>query len=356
MRTPATEIQRKISLQAAAGTQDLEALADAALVKAGLLKPSAAHPHVERILDAAGGVLSTWAMTYAPPGLADENLSKAQAMAFTSQDFKFDLAGFLQTATVTAFRQSQKHRALARLVPVRNFQDHEIGHIDADTDLLPMNEAGEYEAATSLRLVTHATARIRSFGRLYAITRAAILNDEVEAIAKLFGRVGGHASRLEARMLHELLASNPTLSDGESMFSVDAGNVTPSGPFSAAGLQQAMHLMRNQLTDAGEKCDLEPAAVVVPADQEVTARQTIREIGLPIEVHPSCWIEGDPWYLLARPDHAPVLGLMHLRDADAPSIVPLPSSVKVDGVSMSAQYDVGVVALGRLGAVKVDAV
>lgn len=352
MPKPATVFDQKVALHTLCSTQELDALPEAALVKAGLLKASAAHPAVDRILD-TGHVLATWATTFAPPDVVATNLSKAQVMGFNSNDFQFGLASVLQSATVQTFRLKQEHRKLARRVPVRNFLEHDTGHIDADTSLLPVNEGEEFQYSTGLQLVNSATAKVQSYGRLYSVSREALVNDDIAAIGRLFSNVGAHAARLESRLLHELLASNATLSDSEPMFHADHNNLSTAGAFSATSLQAAMTLLRNQLTPIGEKCDLDAYAVVVPSQYELAARQVIREAGLPIETHVSCWLPDDDWYLLADPLEAPVLGLLHIEGGDAPTVLADKARIETGGVMISAMFITAVVALGRLGAVKV---
>src|SRR5699024_10932941 len=75
---------------------------------------------------------------------------------------------------------------------------------------------------------TGMTYRLQTYGRIVAITRQAIINDD----KRLFGRIptqfGFKARDLESDLVWGLIISNPTMADGFALFSTQHGNLAAS--------------------------------------------------------------------------------------------------------------------------------
>lgn len=342
--------ERALALQVLAGTKDFDALREAVLAQAGAIPLSAAHPAADRLIE-RGNLLANWAASYSGRDIAgNPNLAVARGLA--QSDFQLDLAGVLQRMAVRRFRAGQQHRRMASMIEVPNFKDIEFPTVDVDSRLLATGENAERPAA-SLKLFSGVSARVKTYSRAIHISRAAIVNSQIPELSQLFGNIGAHADRLEARALAELIASNPTLADGENMFHLDHGNVI-TGTLGLSGLDAALGALRNQQTPGEEKADLPGAHLLVPANLEATAKSLVHQNGLGLEVHSSCWLTtANQWYVMASPDVAPVVGLMHLSGSDFPSVTPERDEMDRGGALMAANFDFAAVALDRIGIVQV---
>lgn len=343
--------ERALALKVLSGTRDFDAVREAVLAQAGTLPISAAHPEAERLI-ARGNLLANWAASYSGRDVAG-NLNRAVALGLSQSDFQIDLAGILQRMTVRRFRAGQQHRRMASMIEVPNFHNYEFPVVDSDCRLLPINDEHHQRDAASIKIFSGVAGRVRTYGRSIHISRTAIVNNQIPELSQLFGNIGAHADRLEARALAELIASNPTLADAEPMFHADHGNLL-TGTLGLAGLDAALGALRNQQTPGEEKADLPGAHLLVPANLEATAKSLVHQNGLELEVHSSCWLTTEnQWYVLADPSLAPVVGLMHLTGSDFPSVSPERDEKDRGGALMGAYFDFAAVALDRVGIVQV---
>tara|TARA_R100000005_G_scaffold68663_1_gene36595 strand:- start:36293 stop:37354 length:1062 start_codon:yes stop_codon:yes gene_type:complete len=343
--------ERALALQVLAGTKDFDAIREAVLAQAGAIPLSAAHPDADRLIE-RGNLLANWAASYSGRDIAgNHNLAVARGLA--QSDFQIDLAGVLQRMAVRRFRAGQQHRRMASMIEVPNFNSYEFPTVDSDCRLLPLNDEHHQRDAASIKIFNGVSARVRTYGRSIHVSRQAIVNSQILELHQLFGNIGAHAARLEARALAELIASNPTLADAEPMFHVDHGNLI-TGTLGLSGLDAALGALRNQQTPGEEKADLPGAHLLVPANLEATAKSLVHQNGLGLEVHSSCWLTtANQWYVLADPSLAPVVGLMHLTGSDFPSVSPERDEKDRGGALMGAYFDFAAVALDRVGIVQV---
>jgi len=152
-----------------------------------------------------------------------------------------------------------------------DFKNISIVQLSGAPELLQTNEHGEFKYGTMsdagqfYSLVT--------FGRMVALTRQAIVNDDLRAFEKLVTAFGASASRLENRLVYSQLTSNPAMGDGKPLFSTDHKNIG-SGVGSALTLdalkagRKAIRLQRG-LQD--EELNLAPNFLIVPASLEQEA-------------------------------------------------------------------------------------
>ncbi len=146
--------------------------------------------------------------------------------------------------------------------------------------LLKVNEHGEFTNTTSLE--AKESYRLETFGRIFSLTRQAIVNDDLGAFTDMSTRLGRAASEFVAAQLVSLLVSNPTLAaDAKAVFHADHGNLTtgPGTAISVTSLGVAMKKMRLQKgLDGVTPIDVTPKYLVVPAALESVALQTIAQI------------------------------------------------------------------------------
>jgi len=130
-----------------------------------------------------------------------------------------------------------------------------------DLELLP--EGDEYknhyaaESGESVKLAT--------YGRIFPITRQAIINDDLGVISQIPREHGRMAARKINRLAYEALLSNPVMGDGKALFSKEHGNlVTGGGAPDAAKLGAAVLAMTTQKDIAGNPVQVRPQFFIAP--------------------------------------------------------------------------------------------
>jgi hypothetical protein len=131
-------------------------------------------------------------------------------------------------------------------------------------------ESGEYkhgtigERAESIKLAT--------YGKLFSITRQAIINDDLTAFTDIPRKMGRAAARTVGDLVFSILIDNPAMSDSVALFHADHNNLASSGTaITAASVGAGRTAMRTQ-KDGTATLNIRPSFLIVPAAQEDTAR------------------------------------------------------------------------------------
>ncbi len=205
-------------------------------------------------------------------------------------------------------------------------------------DLKQVNEHGEYEYA-SLSDAQESYA-VYKYGRLISLSWEMIINDDLRAFARYPQLMGSAARRKEADIVYNLLTSNPTMNDGNSLFDdTNHSNHDDSGAnVNSTQLDSGRAKMRKQTGLQGETLDLRPAFLLVPVAQETDAEVLLRSRGSTEDsknegvVNP--WYNRlspiaeprlddnstDAWYLVADPSQIDTIEVAYLDGYEQPMI------------------------------------
>ena len=217
---------------------------------------------------------------------------------------------------------------------VANFRPQSLVSLSEGPDLLLVPELSEFkmgnlgESAESFALAT--------YGRIIAISRQALINDDLSAFSSIPQLQGIAARRLESDSVYAKLNGNGPLSDGKALFHVDHGNTAIVGAaLSAASLAVARASMRRQRGIGGQFIDPQPRFLIVPVALESLAEslvvQSMPGKALPTE---NAWISGlqvvaDPrldvasetaWYLATAPGVNDSIVRAYLAGEDRPAL------------------------------------
>ncbi|WP_417607243.1 prohead protease/major capsid protein fusion protein [Primorskyibacter flagellatus] len=241
-------------------------------------------------------------------------------------------------------------RMLARQTTARDFRaKHALQFGEAD-DLQKVPEGGEFKSSTIAE--TAESYSVETFGRIFGISRQALINDDLGAFVQIPARLGNAARAFEAAQLVAKLVENPAMSDGVAVFHADHGNLAgSSSALSIASLSAARNAMRRQTGLGGQPIDATPKAVVVPPELETLAEQLLSQINatttddvnpfakLTLAVEPRL-TDATTWYVAA--DSAQIDGLeyAYLEGAPGPQIETR-QGFEVDGVQMKVRLDFG---------------
>lgn len=333
----------------------LEAIRDAAALRAGIITAKQAHPEAHVIAASDSNLLQEMAIASVPPAQRNSgNPASVFGRGLTTSDFKNTLASLMRSATVGKLTGHARHRVFCDMRALKTFQPHDFPRADLDLALVAANEGSELPEMLIFDSGT-LSASINTWGRNISITRQIILNDDVKLLTGIVGNAGANAARLEAGLVYGLLESNPALADGELLFHAAHGNLVASA-LSISSLSAGLAALKTQPTPAGIAADLDAAYMVVEPDIEFAARTLLHGAGMDsITVIAAAALPTGRWYLFADPAQAPVVALLHLEgSSDGVTIGPASTrdGVSRDGVQMGIRFDVGVAAIGRVGAVR----
>lgn len=251
----------------------------------------------------------------------------------------------------------------------RDFRAKQALQLGEAPTLLQVNEHGEFKAGTMAEAKT--SYALATYGRIFGITRQALVNDDLDAFGSMTLKLGQAAAEFEAKFLVDLLASNPTMNDSTALFHADHGNLgTGAGSvLSFDALSNARKAMRLQKgLDKATPIDVTPRFLIVPAALESTALQLTSTAYQPAQqsdINPMAGlleVVVDPrldaksataWYLAADPGAIDTIEYSYLEGAGGPEMFSR-EGFEVDGVEMKVRLDFGAGVLDWRGLYKAN--
>ena len=242
-------------------------------------------------------------------------------------------------------------KQLARQTSAKNFRAKMALMLSEAPTLEKVNQPGEFKSGTLSEAAE--TYRLETFGRIVAISRQALINDDLRAFTSLNTRFGTAAAEFEALQLLALLESNsgngPTMADGKTLFHADHGNKARTGAApSETTLDAARIAMRKQTGLAGGRISVAPRYALVPAELETTMDKLVA--ATTGDVNPFAnrltpivearLTSPKRWYLAADPAQMDGLEYAYLDGEPGPQIESR-NGFEVDGVQIKVRMDFG---------------
>jgi hypothetical protein len=158
---------------------------------------------------------------------------------------------------------------------------------------------------------------LATYGRIIAVTRQTLINDDLGAFDRLPMMLGRQAAELEAKTFWAILTANAAMSDGTALFHANHGNLGGASAVVEAGMTEAKKLMRKQKSLTAKSADAEPLNLtprylVVSPDKEIEAAKFLTAVlatqtsnvnvfAGTLELIVEARITGNTWYLSADP-------------------------------------------------------
>ena len=248
-------------------------------------------------------------------------------------------------------------KAVANLANLPDFRARSVVRLGGAPSLEPVSEHGEFTYGTLND--TENGWRLTTYGRILALTRQAMVNDDLQGFATLLRKFAQAAARREADELAAILLA-PNLVDGSALFHADRSSLVDK-KLTLAGLGVAVEALRLQKEEDGGLILQEPANLVVPVALEMTARQlvasfvantadTVQPYRLGVVVEPRLDVASkSAWYLVAGNQSALEYGYL---DGTQGVQITQREGFEIDGLEVKARLDFGCGWVAPVGWVK----
>ena len=285
----------------------------------------------------------------------------------TTSDFPLILANVANKTLRRAYENApQTFRPLVNVTTLPDFKPANRVQVGEAPALEKVNENGEFKRGTigegreSYQLLT--------YGKVVAITRQVIINDDLDAFTRLPKMFGQQAANLESDLVWAQIVGNPTMGDNVALFHASHGNLGAAAGISVDAISAGRTAMRLQKgLDGKTILNLAPRFLIAPVSAQTKAEQlittitpaqsdrvvpeSIRRLELISEprldggfVNPATGqtVSGSAfaWYLAADPAQIDLVELGYLEGTTGP-YSEARSGFDIDGVEVKVRMDVG---------------
>ncbi len=300
--------------------------------------------------------------------LAGEMLGlEARGGMHSTSDFPFILANVANKTLRDAYEAApQTFKPFTRQTIAPDFKMIARVQLGDAPSLDKVNESGEFKRGTvSDGREQYALA---TYGKVVAINRQAVINDDLDAFTRLPAMFGRAAADLESDTVWSVITANATMGDGNALFSTQHTNLTGTGTaISVASLGVGRALLRQQKGINGRFINVVPRYLIVPTAQETLAQQFVAQTNVVFtknaDVNPfvgSLQVIAEPrldassalsWYLAGDPSQIDTIEYAYLEGNEG---VYLESRVgfDVDGIELKARLDFAAKAIDWKGLYK----
>ena len=121
---------------------------------------------------------------------------------------------------------------------------------------------------------------VQKYGALFSVSWETVVNDDLDAISRVPAMHGNAARRLQNKKVYEVLTSNPTMNDGQALFSAShASGDNTSGAAAAPGVTTLntgyTKMMLQKGLSSSSVLGITPRYLIVPANYAATALEIV---------------------------------------------------------------------------------
>ncbi len=248
----------------------IAAMENSLAARAGLAKLDKSNPYGHMSLKGISAMVAQRA-GLAVAGMNDRQMV-GQVLAHaghSTSDFPMLLSGLVNRSLAEGYEEIPfTFEEWTRETTVQNFLPATRASLGHFSNLSLVHENAEYTYGTLGE--QGAKIKVDTFGKLFAITRKAIINDDLNAFTVIPQLMGQAAKRTVNDAVLQILIDNPELADGEDLFSAAHNNIGTL-ELSAEGLSAARTALSNQRDQDGNIVYKRPGFLLVPPELEGTA-------------------------------------------------------------------------------------
>ncbi|ACI97518.1 prohead protease/major capsid protein fusion protein [Rhodospirillum centenum] len=304
-------------------------------------------------------------------GVAVRGLSRDE-IATRALHSTSDFPEVLSAVTAKTLRQAYEvyprtFTPFCRQVLATDFKAMHRVQIGEAPQLLKVNEGGEFQRGTIGE--SKESYRIETYGRVVAITRQVLINDDLDAFTRIPAMYGTAIATLESDVVWGILTANAAMADGKALFHADHKNLAgTAAPPTVTAIGDARAAMAKQTgLDRKTVLNIRPSFLIVPAALELTAEQLVAQNLTPAktsDIVPASIRTLTPiaeprldaasataWYLAANPAQIDTLEYAYLEGQQG-AYIETRNGFDVDGVEIKCRLDFGAKAIDWRGLYK----
>ena len=155
---------------------------------------------------------------------------------------------------------------------VSDFKIHTMARAGEADDLEEIPESGEYTYGAQDE--TKETYQIATYGKMFAISRQAIINDNLGVLTDIPRQHGEAAARKIGDIAYAVLIANGAMGDGKALFHSAHSNLLGAATLSMASLGAAETAMQMQKDIRGlRRLNIQPQFVLAPVSKKTSFEQ-----------------------------------------------------------------------------------
>ena len=233
--------------------------------------------------------------------------------------------------------------------------------------LLEVAESGEFKRGSLGE--SKESYKVKTYGRVVAITRQTLINDDLDAFTRIPAMYGNSIAQLESDVVWGIITANPAMADGNALFHTTHKNLAGTGTALAVDAVGAARAAMAKQTGLDKKTvlNVRPAYLIVPAALELKAEQMVAQNLVPATsgtVVPQSIRTLSPiseprldaasetaWYLAASPNQIDTIEYAYLEGQQG-AYIETRNGFDVDGVEIKCRLDFGAKAIDWRGLYK----
>ena len=292
--------------------------------------------------------------------------SRAAIGYHSTSDFPAILANVADKTLRAAYESTQRtFVAWARRASITDFKPVQRTQLGGAPDLREVMESGEFSYGTIGE--AKEVYALATYGRVVAITRQTLINDDLDAFTRVPAAFGASAADLESDIVYSILMQNPNMDDGVALFHATHGNLGTAAVISETSLSEAYRKMAQQKGIEDRLIRVMPASIIVPpgtrsveARKQLTATTPANTQDVNTYANRLQVVEEprlipatgqDPWFLAADPNRIDTVEFAYL-DGQEGVFTETRMGFEVDGMEIKARHDFAAKAIDHRGLYK----
>ncbi len=208
---------------------------------------------------------------------------------------------------------------------------------------------------------------LATYGKIIAITRQALINDDLDAFTRIPRSFGASAADLESDIVYAILKDNPVMQDGTALFHAKHNNLGAAAKIDETSLTVAYRAFGLHKGLEGRLISIQPRYIITPpgprsveARKQITATTPANTSDVnayagrlePIEEPRLIPASGqDPWFLAADPSRIDTVEFAYLEGQEG-VFTETRTGFEVDGIELKARHDFAAKAIDHRGLYK----
>lgn len=193
--------------------------------------------------------------------------------ALTTSDFPYIMADVAQKSLLDGYQSADETWSMwCGTGQVSDFKTYNLVRASETDDLEEVPESMEYKYGD--RQESREQYSIATYGKLFAITRQAIINDDLGALSDIPRAHGESAARKIGDIAYVVLTANGVMGDGVALFASGHANLGTGGAVSVTTFAEAVKLMKLQKDIQGlRRLNIRPRYFLAPVSLEGSSEQ-----------------------------------------------------------------------------------